>query len=1065
MAHRAIVAEGASNFAKAGGGVGDATRRMSADLVVVRVPLLALDTFTQWAEGARAAHAYADDDKFEAALAADRTMLRARLADLLNDELVRAAIGHASPDLGVGMRRWRRSPDSRAGRSAERSLVRYVTRMASRATPFGLTSGYLLGEVEGEPALEIGARDQLDIVSRIDPSLLGAAVRAVAGAAPVGAEFVVRSNPLLYRIGGRLRVAARRPRSSRYRLIALPVTPAIDTILRSVGREGTVGAAVAALIDGGAPSDEAWAHVRRLLANDVLIPARLMTVTGADPTAQAGQSLRSLPGGAPYAAIVGEATRALSLASPLAPPRADEVLTSLERLPVEVDRRRCVQIDSIRGGQVVLPRIVVQEARRAVELLIRLDCPREDPLTAFAEQFERRFATRSVPLLEALDPDYGIRLEEVLQSSHDGRAARRRALLALIERGRRSPSGEVALTDEDLRALAAETEPRLPASLALVCTLLAPNVESVCAGGFSVLEPRLTGAHLFGRLCHGDSELELRVRRHLEREGAAEGRGIIAEVAAAPDTDWGLNVTHRPVLRDWEIECGGLSGARADQRIELADLRVGIERGEVVLRSQRLGCRVLPRRTEMLNFRWLALPASRFLALLTLQEARNSRWSWGDLRDAPELPAVRHGRIVLAPRRWNATAAEVEELLGGDDAARFRRVQAWRQRRGLPRFIVFEHRDNRLLFDLNNVLSVEAFLAGTHGADTVRLADATIEHRRPLRGPDGSYAHELMIAFSRPAIMEAAPKRRQVAAPECARRFEPGSEWLFAKLYGPASGADSLLCGVIAELRDRLRAQGLIDRWFFIRYRDPDRHLRIRFHGSGPELLGTVLPQMSDALGPVLAAGGLYRICVDTYEREIERYGGVAGVEAMERLAEADSDAALAALACRPGALERRHLAVVSVAALLGDAQLDLASLVRCAATLRSERSRDRTGSLGTLLAADERSSRARVGALVDALLDPGAGPPALQPIRDRSTRVVPILAELRERSEAVDAPVSFETVLRSHAHMFVNRLLRSGSNLELEELRVHDALARLYESRSARLRLEQRHRGSLSVE
>jgi thiopeptide-type bacteriocin biosynthesis protein len=1046
----------------------DTTRRMSADLVVVRVPLLALDTFTQWAEGARAADAYADDEEFEAALAADRTMLRARLADLLNDELVRAAIGHASPDLGVGIQRWRRSPDSRAGRSAERSLVRYVTRMASRPTPFGLTSGYLLGEVEGEPALEIGARDQLDIVSRIDPSLLEATVRAVAAAAPVGAEFVVRPNPLLYRIGGRLRVAARGPRSNRPRLIALPVTPAIDTILRSVGREGTVGAAVAALVDGGAPSDQAWAHVRRLLANDVLIPARLMTVTGADPTAQAGQSLRSLPGGAPYAAIVGEATRALSLAGPLAPPRADEVLASLERLPVEIGRRRCVQIDSIRGGQVVLPRIVVQEARRAVDLLIRLESPREDPLAAFAEQFERRFATRSVPLLEALDPDYGIRLEGVLQSSHDARAARRRALLALIERGHRSRSGEVALTDEDLRALAAESKPRLPESLALVCTLLAPDVESVCAGDFSLLEPRLagpTGARLFGRLCHGDSELELRVRRHLERESAAEGRGIIADVAAAPDTDWGLNVTHRPVLRDWEIECGGLSGARLDQRIELADLRVGIERGEVVLHSERLGCRVLPRRTEMLNFRWLALPASRFLELLTLQEAPSSRWSWGDLRDAPELPAVRHGRIVLAPRRWNATAAEVEELLGGGDAARFRRVQAWRKRRELPRFIVFEHLDNRLLVDLDNVLSVEAFLAGTRGADTVRIADAAIEHRRPLRGPDGSYAHEIAIAFSRPATMEPAPKRRQVAVPECARRFEPGSEWLFAKLYGPASGADALLCGVIGELRNRLRAQGLIDRWFFIRYRDPDRHLRIRFHGSGPELLGTVLPQMSDALAPVLAAGGLYRICVDTYEREIERYGGVAGVEAMERLAEADSDAALAALACRPGALERRHLAVASVAALLGDAELDLASLMRCAAMLRSERSGDRTGSLGTLLAADERSSRARVGALIDALVDPGAGPPALQPIRDRSTRVVPILAELRERSEAADAPVSFETVLRSHAHMFVNRLLRSGGNLELEELRVHDALARLYESRSARLRLEQRHRGSLSVE
>jgi thiopeptide-type bacteriocin biosynthesis protein len=87
----------------------------------------------------------------------------------------------------------------------------------------------------------------------------------------------------------------------------------------------------------------------------------------------------------------------------------------------------------------------------------------------------------------------------------------------------------------------------------------------------------------------------------------------------------------------------------------------------------------------------------------------------------------------------------------------------------------------------------------------------------------------------------------------------------------------------------RLRQAGQIDRWFFLRFGDPEWHLRWRLHGKGAELLATVLPQLRDAMAPFIEQGIIWRIEIDTYEREVERYGGDEGIEVAEQIFEADS--------------------------------------------------------------------------------------------------------------------------------------------------------------------------------
>ena len=70
---------------------------------------------------------------------------------------------------------------------------------------------------------------------------------------------------------------------------------------------------------------------------------------------------------------------------------------------------------------------------------------------------------------------------------------------------------------------------------------------------------------------------------------------------------------------------------------------------------------------------------------------------------------------------------------------------------------------------------------------------------------------------------------------------------------------------------------------------DPDPQLRLRFRGEPGRLTGGLLPRLCEWAGGLVAAGACDRFAVDTYERELERYGGPEGMAAAEDLFAADS--------------------------------------------------------------------------------------------------------------------------------------------------------------------------------
>lgn len=108
---------------------------------------------------------------------------------------------------------------------------------------------------------------------------------------------------------------------------------------------------------------------------------------------------------------------------------------------------------------------------------------------------------------------------------------------------------------------------------------------------------------------------------------------------------------------------------------------------------------------------------------------------------------------------------------------------------------------------------------------------------------------------------------------EVMRKFLPGSEWLYIKFYTGIKTADLILEEAVKPLLKELQAKDLIEKWFFIRYSDPKPHLRIRFEISHLDSFEEVFSLVKDYLQEYLNSGEISDFILDTYRREIERYG------------------------------------------------------------------------------------------------------------------------------------------------------------------------------------------------
>jgi thiopeptide-type bacteriocin biosynthesis protein len=1084
------------------------TSLIPADFFVLVTPLLSLDEFLAWGQALAAPRA--TEGTLVEALHGDRARLREQLAAAFARPEVEEALRLAAPGLHAALGHWRRAPESRRGQKVERALVRHFARLCAQPVARGLGGGSSLGETVGGPKtrLRLGARTGYRRHSRLEIEFLCALTETLRQKPALQESLLYRCNDTLH-IGStevRCAVAGREGGQRSYRLLATERTEYLVATLeraRAGARRQELVATLVAL-DEEISSDEAAAYVAALVEAQLLVADLAPPVTGAEPQTALGEMLGRHPGTQAVAAELQAVTATLTAIDAAtgegrlqaAPEHTEALSRGLTALAARAglltspQPGRWIQVDLVKPAEDLrLGRGPLDEIQRGVEFLRRLG-PSEDGLQRFRERFVMRYGDEEVPLLAALDEEAGIGFESAEPQAAEGEplvaglrfpptAARGdrftvrhgyllERLATALERGERVIElGELGtLVAADRERLLTHNPLPLPATFAVLATLASSSEEALASGRFQVYLEAVSGpsgARHLGRLCHADAALAAAVQRHLRAEEARRPEAIFAEVVHLPEGPAaGLMV--RPLLRGYEIPLLGASGAPPERRLALADLHVSVLDERVVLRSRRLGREVLPRLTAGAGE---AAPHHlglyRFLCALERQDVAGVlSFDWGPLVAAPFLPRVVSGRLVLARARWRVEGDHMRALFARSVDERYRAVQGLRAERGLPRHVALVEGGGELLADLDNALSVESLAQRLRrppgGVATLVEPWPPIPPGEALcaRGPEGGFVHRLIIPFTTQASGEPErPARTTPAVLTVPRLLSPGSDWLGVKIYTGTAGVDEVLREVIAPVVAEARAQaasgtqGVIDRWFFVRYIDSAWHLRVRFHGEPDALLGTVWRQLQDALAPLLAAGRVHRVELDTYDREIDRYGGSAGILVAERIFHADSEAVLGiveTLSGDEGAKARWQLALLGIARLFGDLGLGPEEQAALLGELRRDFAARFQADARFLrqLAERYRAEQPELESLLAASATDETHPlaPGLTLLARRSAAIAPAAAELHELARAGRLTHAVPKLARSYVHMFANRLLRTSALAQ--ELVLYDFLARL---------------------
>lgn len=984
------------------------------------------------------------------------------LAHLENEEWLSLALSLSSPNLVNSLHT---ISDATVSSKQEISLLSYFVRMSTRPTPFGLFAavgpGYW-GQQTTMKIEEIPAK----VAVRLDMDWLLRLIKWLENNPHIASRLTYIKNPAVYIKGGYaflLESYALESREKRVNtaLLLTPITKNILTLSTERISFDELHQNVINAVSANFMIDHLIELVN-LLRNESFLfsnlrPPFLMT----NPVEYLVEQLNTI-------SDIKEVNDVIQTLSKISSKLADMhqsafrfsresyegLLDTIKQLPIKSDEVP-IQVDSymtITNPYINLK--VGEDIEKAVEWLLHLnpDPGRSARIAEYFQRFQNEYGLeREVPLLELLDKDFGLGFplgywsndDEALSRYQSHNDRRNRLLIDLASQAILDHKTVVELDDTMIDALATPLDigDLFAETLEAIVRISASSSTAVDEGHYQIgiqliSSPagRLTGRFL--------SLLPQDWRRgYLQSITEKEDPDILtAEVVSLPKLLRLANVLlHEPIV-EAEIPLG-VAGV-APTIVPLNELVVGTAHGRFYLRW--LQANRLIKVTSFSAVVYRLMPAvARFLLELSLDSViRPSTFDWGNAKQLPFLPRLQKDRVIISPAQWNIHR-QTQLMNYVKSNAFFDKFQFWSKTWKVPRYVLFTSswtQSEPMLLDLQNNRQLQILqkeLGKLSEDDTAQLVESTTApHNIWLEGPKGRHEVEVVATLKRDRSdsknhYKVNSQLRTVEKPlspvdESQRLRPPGSDWLYAKLYCRESIQTKILTTIIKPFIEQNMGVTTNGEWYFVRYIDPKPHLRLRFHSNDPKILSSIGQALSSLAHQLVKQDICQRLCFDTYEREIERYGGQYGLNLAEKLFHIDSEITLSMLNLlnKGTEFDQIMISALSVDNLLSCLGLDLAE--------RNSWYQQNFSYAKTSDIYRKRKQELRIlFCEKTALAHKRGGEELIHIFTECNKRMNPIRHNLQELSSrgALDKPLA--KLYSSYVHMHCNRLM--GTDLQLE--------------------------------
>lgn len=1001
----------------------------------------------------------------------------------LNDRHFMEALYLASPVLHEEALNWKEGKlsDPRKIQKLTFSLSKYYLRMSTRCTPFGLFAGCAVAEWAEETDLVLDP-EQSSRNTRLDMHYSCALAQKLAEIPQIKQKLVYFPNSSIYRIADEIRYVEYKYINGQrtHQISAITSSEYIEKVLELCKNGSLPDTMIMNLMDDDISEDEAASFIDELINVQLLVNELEPSITGEEFTQQILKVIQKINHSHEFDGIVSvleEIEKRLEKIDHQGSNEAElygEITRIIEQLNVPFEDGKLFQTDLVKH---LTTHKVNQKHQKDLEdalyVLSLLSLTGDNnSLAEFRSKFFDRYEGRSMPLLEVLDTEMGIGYgnsgktintpitegialpQNAKESGSISVSKNHKFLIDKWKNAIKNNDFIVEIKEEDLSDLQAVGQ-KMPPSFPVMFRLTGDEKFQVLienAGGSSA-------ANLLGRFAHADQQIAELICEITEEEQKRNPAVDFAEIVHLPESRVG-NILLHPVFRNFEIPYLAKSSLPTDQQLNLENLEVSVDilSNKITLKSAKTGKEVIPRLSNAHNFSYNALPVYHFLADLQTQNLASSlgiRWK-SILPESKFTPRLTYKSVILEPAGWNFEKADIEHIIQADSEKLLEEFSIFAKKWSIPRYFLLSEGDNELLIDSENLLSLQTWFDSVKNKATIPLKEFVFNAENLCvkdlsnQGYTNQFAAILLRDEATYEQFEQRPVEPDLTTRQ--RDFSLGSEWLYYKFYCGIKSSDKILTEAFGPLVTELIQNQLIDKWFFIRYADPEKHLRVRFHIPHPENLTKVILLINQFIRPFEEIGIIHKTFTATYQRELERYGANT-IELTEQLFFEDSNAVLGMLSQTWGD-ERDQIrwqwGLKAIDHYLDAFRLELVQKYNLLENMKDSFGQEFKMNKSLRIQLDQKFRENR--SLITKILDndsnnPSEYEPLFEYIYLKSEKIRPIVEQIL----ILKTTQQLSLYLRDTIHMCVNRII--SDNQRLHELVMYDFLFNYYRSKLARMK------------
>ena len=774
------------------------------------------------------------------------------------------------------------------------TFYKYYSRICSRATPYGLFAGFSSGNISNENT-QIEFKDNyLDPKIRIDLLALKKIKDSIIDQNENFKKILYYPNNTIYNINNIIRYVEW-DKNYNYSIAEIDKTLLLERILES-SKSGISYTQLAEIIhkeENEASTEDINDFIIFLLQNKILVdrlPPYLTDMN--DPIIELEQQLETYKIDSEKSEIIKN-IREINTGNIINIEKIDSIYEKNKDILNE--NLQLLQVDlklNLEKNQ-INDKIIKKITQVTHELSgIAINKPVED-INTFCRKFYEKYEEEEVELTKVLDPQLGIgyglqisgNVEEtpLLQNvffsyrnseTYEISPILKTVLSKYIDYFSVNNGKPIKLTKEDVdNSSTNELTTEMHDSYYLFGNILVNNEEDINENNFKFFNKASLPAPNFNTVLSRFSYHDEVLKSKIEKLQNNSDDVIYAEVINSSNDRVG-NVLLRPNFCQYEIPY--ISETKGDKtKINIDDIMISIRNNEIILRSKSLNKRIKPVMSTAYNYHTDQLSIIRFLGDVQYYNVyRGFRWEWGALSDNNYLPRIEYKEIILSEARWKLNKNQYS----------IAKLKTYLQENKIPKYCNIKELDNVLLLDTENEISIQLLISKLNKQDVI-LYESFIQSSF-IKKDNKKYAGEFII----PLLNEEKKQNFQTIKPENPqdeRYFYPGGEWSYFKLYCSHKIGDKILLEVIKPLIKDLSPKNAPIKWFFIRYNDPENHIRFRIN---KKLDKDLIQKINEYSKIFIDEKLITKIQIDSYKREIERYSGF-GIEDAEKLFSYDSEA------------------------------------------------------------------------------------------------------------------------------------------------------------------------------